>query len=322
MFLHSLFFPNYLPLSDFSVLEKYTFAGNPWFPCEPSFHVNSNNNLINNINNDLIQEKKEPGKLEEKPIEIKIEKEQEKEKKEPEKKKPETNSLFHVKHVQDELFWLVFVAIYGETEYYRNKYNYGKVEIQEKQKIAEKIQDPVFGKKMKWKWTKIQKIEMISDLTNRPQMPIAIMNVLAVYYECTFILVDSTKKVYLNYGSTVAASPSEEEKIYIIYVTSKTGKNGKEKKEYTLDMQPSLDTLQKIQEEYFALEHYERPLKAISNYKKIELDAISCKLGVGTVSAEGKVSAEGTEGEKTSKNEVYDRLRLFLADSAILFLQE
>ena len=213
-----------------------------------------------------------------------------------------------MKNVQDELFWLVFVAIYGETEYYRNKYNYGKVEIQEKQKIAEKIQDPVFAKKMKWKWTKIQKIEMISDLTNRPQMPIVILNALAVYYECTFILVDSAKKVYLTYSQ----DPYSIEKTYIIYVNAKPGSR-KERKEYKLDMQPSLDTLQKIQEEMFALEHYERPLKAISNYKKIELDVISCKLGKGTV---------GAEGEKASKQEVYDRLRLFLADSAILFLQE
>ena len=297
MFLHSLFFPNYLPLSDFSVLEKYQFSLD-------TFHESS---------------REIPILEEEKPMEIK-EKEPEKEKKEPEqekkepeiKKKPETNSLFHVKNVQDELFWLVFVAIYGETEYYRNKYNYGKVEIQEKQKIAEKIMDPVFGKKMKWKWTKIQKIEMISDLTNRPQMPIAILNALAVYYECTFILVDRRKKVYLTYNPDSYSI----EKTYIIYVTSKMG-SGKERKEYTLDMQPSLDTIQKIQEEYFELEHYERPLKAISNYKKIELDAISCKLG--TVGAEGKV---GIEGEKASKQEVYDRLRLFLADSAILFLQE
>ena len=294
MFLHTLFFPNYLPLSDFSVLEPYVFAGNPWFPSggEPSSHVCINNSL----NKKPILEEREK----EKSIEIKEEKEK------PEK---ENNSLFHVKHVQDELFWLVFVAVYGETEYYRNKYNYGKVEIQEKQKIAEKIQDPVFGKKMKWKWTKIQKIEMISDLTNRPQMPVAIFNALAAYYECTFILVDSTKKVYLTYSTDSYSI----EKTYIIYVNASTGKNGKSKKEYTLDMQPSLDTIQKIQEEYFALEHYERPLKAISNYKKIELDVISCKLGQGTV---------GAEGEKASKQEVYDRLRLFLADSAILFLQE
>jgi hypothetical protein len=286
MFLHSLFFPNYLPLSDFSCLEPYVFSLD-------TFHESSREIPI-------LQEKKLI-EIKEKPIEI-------------EKK---TNSLFHVKNVQDELFWLVFVAIYGETEYYRNKYNYGKVEIQEKQKIAEKILDPVFGKKMKWKWTKIQKIEMISDLTNRPQMPIAILNALAVYYECTFILVDRRKKVYLNYSSTSLVSEEKgmdedaREKTYIIYVNAKTG-SGKEKKEYTLDMQPSLDTLQKIQEEYFALEHYERPLKAISNYKKIELDAIATKIGVTSPSLDGG----------TSKNEVYDRLRLHLSDSAILFMQE
>lgn len=289
MFLHSLFFPNYLPLSDFSVLEKYIFSLD-------AFHESS----------------REIPFIEEKKL-IEIEKEPEKEKKEPEKKKPELNSLFHVKNVQDELFWLVFVAIYGETEYYRNKYNYGKVEIQEKQKIAEKIQDPVFGKKMKWKWTKIQKIEMISDLTNQPQMPIAIMNALAVYYECTFILVDRCKKVYLNYSSTSLVSEGEDarEKTYIIYANTSTGQTGKERKgkEYKLDMQPSLDTLQKIQDEYFALEHYERPLKAISNYKKIELDAIATKIG-------------STSDSGASKNEVYDRLRLHLSDSAILFLQE
>ena len=148
-------------------------------------------------------------------------------------------------------------------------------------------------------------------------MPIAIFNVLAAYYECTFILVDSAKKVYLTYSPYSYSI----KKTYIIYVNASTGKNGKSKKEYKLDMQPSLDTLRKIQETYFALEHYERPLKAISNYKKIELDAIATKLGqgtVGTVGAEGKV---GT-GNSASKNEVYDRLRLFLADSAILFLQE
>jgi hypothetical protein len=244
----------------------------------------------------------------ENPILEELEEEKPSEKKEEKK----TNSLFHVKNVQDELFWLVYVAIYGETEYFRNKYNYGKIEIQEKQKIAEKIQDPVFAKKMKWKWTKIQKIEMISDLTNRPQMPIAIMNALAAYYECTFILVDSDKKVYLTYSGISDTDPDSLEKTYIIYVNVKTGgkTDGKAKKEYRLDMQPSLDTLQKIQETYFALEHYERPLKAISNYKKIELDVISCKIGV---------TGSGTS---SSKNEVYDRLRLFLADSAILFLQE
>ena len=295
MFLHSLFFPNYLPLSDFSPLEKYQFAEKDKY----TIPLPMEEKLVS---------------IEEKPMEIKEKKEEEKTQEEEKpsqiiKKEKETNSLFHVKNVQDELFWLVYDAVYGETEYYRNKYNYGKVEIQEKQKIAEKIQDPVFAKKMKWKWTKIQKIEMISDLTNTPQMPIAIFNVLAAYYECTFILVDSAKKVYLTYSPDSYSI----EKTYIIYVNASTGKNGKSKKEYKLDMQPSRESLQKIQEEYFALEHYERPLKAISNYKKIELDVISCKLGQGTV---------GAEGEKASKQEVYDRLRLFLADSAILFLQE
>ena len=283
MFLHSLFFPNYLPLSDFSVLEPYVFS-------------------LDRLSREktIMEEKEKPQ-----------EKKEEKEK--PELKPP----LFHVKNVQDELFWLVFVAIYGETEYYRNKYNYGKVEIQEKQKIAEKIADPAFGKKMKWKWTKIQKIEMISDLTNRPQMPIAIFNALAAYYECTFILVDPVKKVYLNYSSTSFVSENSEEegdareKTYIIYANAKTG-SGKAKIEYKLDMQPSIDTLQKIQEEYFALEHYERPLKAISNYKKIELDVLATKIGLTSSST----------GNSESKNEVYDRLRLHLSDSAILFMQE
>jgi len=298
MFLHSLFFPNYLPLPDFSCLESYQFSLD-------TFHGLSREEIL------IIEEKKDEDKDEEEEKKEPKEPEEPEEPEKPqEKKKPELNSLFHVKNVQDELFWLVFVAVYGETEYYRNKYNYGKVEIQEKQKIAEKIQDPVFAKKMKWKWTKIQKIEMISDLTNRPQMPVAIFNALAVYYECNFILVDRRKKVYLNYSSMVEGEDARE-KTYIIYANASTGKNGKAKKEYTLDMQPSLDTLQKIQDEMFALEHYERPLKAISNYKKIELDAIATKIG----------STSGSTGGE-SKNEVYDRLRLHLSDSAILFLQE
>ena len=318
MFLHTLFFPNYLPLTDFSVLETYMFSvENPSF--SDRFN-NSNNSLLNNSN--IILEKEEPKLSSNLSSGSKTEEEEKSPiiEEEPKlnrnsslgskiEKKIESNTLFHVKNVQDELFWLVFVSIYGETEYFRNKYNYGKVEIQEKQKIAEKIQDAAFTKKMKWKWTKIQKIEMISDLINTPRMPIAIFNAIAAYYECKFILVDSDKKVYLSYDGIPCQDSLE--KTYIIYVHSKPGSKtlGKERKEFSLDIQPSLQTIQKIQDEYFELEHYEHALKAISNYKKIELDTIAVKI---------RLPGLPVGGEKTSKTEVYDRLRLYLSDSIIL----
>ena len=296
MFLHTLFFPNYAPLTDFSVLETYMFSS-------ASLKVEEKIMI------------KEETKKEEKEEEIKKEekKEEEKETKKEEKKiKIESyiqKNGIYVKNVQDEPFWLVFIAIYGVTEYHRNKYNYGKVEIKEKQKIAEKMMTPDFGKKMKWKWTKIQRIEMISDLTNCPKMPLAIFNALATHYECIFILVDVQKKVYIKYG---IHDEKDKENTYLLFINSrsreKERENMKVKKEYRLLDQPSNSLLQQIQEEYFALEHFERPLKAISNYKKIELDVISAKIGVPDIDIR----------EKASKQEVYDRLRLFLSDSVLL----
>ena len=296
MFLHSLFFPQYLPLSDFSNLEPYMFSEKVLW--KENIESAKKEELIPK---EIIKEEKEqekPREEQEKPREEQEKtptKEQEKPKEEQEKPK-EQKKQFYVKNVQDELFWLVYVAIYGETEYYRNKYNYGKLEIQEKQKIAIKMTDAEFNKKMKWKWTKIQRIEMISDLTNTPRMPIAVLNAFATYHDCTFILVDMQKKVYIEYGN-------EESQKHIIFVKTKPAKNGTgSKKEYSLEMDSSC-FLEK--ESYFQLEHYERPLKAISNYKKNELDAISTKLGLPVE-------------EKASKQEVYDRIRLYLSDSAIL----
>jgi len=294
MFLHSLFFPQYLPLSDFSPLNHFMFNEKDLVISEES------KPLIEEPKPLIEEEPREEILINEPKEEILTEKPKEEILVEEPKPQQKQKTTFQVKNVQDDLFWLIFVAIYGETEYYRNKYNYGKVEIQEKQKIAEKMTDAEFNKKMKWKWTKIQRIEMISDLTNTPRMPIAILNALSAYYECMFILVDSQKKVYIEYGT-------ECETKYLIFINTKMGAkthgHASPKKEYLLEMDPSI--FEKIREEYFQLEHYERPLKAISNYKKIELDTISKKLGL-------------EESEKASKQEVYDRLRLYLSDSAIL----
>jgi len=284
MLLHSFFYPELIPVSDFSDFQPFVFQRKDITPLIPP-----------QISIDSFLVEPEPEKKDEiKKIEITIKYLQEK--------------TICAKNVQDGLFWSIYLAVYGETEYYRNKYNYGKIETQEKQKIAEFMRStgaPKLSKMTNYKITRIGTIEIISDLTNSPHMPISALIGTAAFYQRSIYLIDLFKKTCLIFEYRNPDSPPQENPI-ILYQnpnypldTNKITRTLAKMNEYFVDVDSVVQSIEKIQETYHIIENYAKVLKGISVYKKSDLDTIANKIGM--------------EISTISKTELYHQLLVFLA---------
>lgn len=227
-------------------------------------------------------------------------------------------------NVQDGLFWAIYMAVYGETEYYRNKYNYGKIEIQEKQRLAEFMRTEGakgLSAKSNYKLTRIRLLEIISDVTNASHMPISGLIAMAVYYQRDIFLVDISKKNALFFASNrgsinehdeneeIEEGDKEKEKPIILYKnplfpsqeisSEKINRTFSKRNEYFVDIDMSVQPISEIIENYFIIENYDKSLKGISTYKKNELDVIATKVGVDFTTL--------------SKTELYHHLLCFLS---------
>jgi hypothetical protein len=122
---------------------------------------------------------------------------------EPEPPKSETSILetkcLKAVQVQDGLFWSIFIAHHGYDEYLRNKYNYGKIEIQEKQKVAALISSEMTRLKTNYKLTRVFCNEIISDLTTLPKMVYSGLIGMSAYYKSDIIIVDTLKNIYYSF---------------------------------------------------------------------------------------------------------------------------
>ena len=195
MWLHNMFYPNYKSITDYSVFEKFMFLSIPCIEVEePSI---------------LKEIPITPPILKDIPITTPILKEI------PIQTRLEKECLF-AKNVQDGLFWAMYIANYGYNEYNRNKYNYGKVEVQEKEKIAEYLHNNNTNKKQtNYKLTRGFCCEIESDLITKPKMPFSGLIGMCAMYSCNIVVVDLNKKIY--YLFTSQEEKEDLTKTYILY---------------------------------------------------------------------------------------------------------
>lgn len=204
-----------------------------------------------------------------------------------------------VAKVQDGLFWSIYIGVYGYTEFLRNKYNYGKLEVREKQKVAEFVGANTI--KTNYKVTRSFCGEMVADLISLPRMVYSGLIGMCACYKCDIYIVDIVKHTYLSF----LGSGSGTGETIILYRnplhTRKFDSN-----EYFLDIGITIQSLEEIRENYFGIEHYDKPLKGISTYLKPDLEKIAAK----TV-------FNGMKSEETySKQELYNHILLFLSSSS------
>jgi hypothetical protein len=222
-----------------------------------------------------------PKSNEEKPVPIPIQ------------KSNEEIKLFEPKQ-KDSIFWCIFIYIYGYSEYLTIGSRYGNRELEEKQKMITYFKEnPKCLKTTNHKITNGNIQEIYSEYLSF-QNETTLMGVigLAVYYNIRILLVDSSKNIYLDYHIN---DTSTEIKTCILYKNK--GIRGRTKYCFDMSMDENIESDEKIKNTMLCLEHYAKPLKAVSTYKSCELDEIVKKLNINDESI-----------KKIKKQELYNKI--------------
>lgn len=164
---------------------------------------------------------------------------------------------------EDALFWNVFIGVYGESEFRLIGNKFANREWEEKNQIRQAFVDrPKELQTTNHKITLGNIKEMMSEYMTGKTTILGVVG-LAVYYKVQIVLVDEVKKTHLSF------LPQNVEREPCILYKTPVG--------FRLDESTSLET---IRETTFGLEGYTRPLRAISTYKRAELDIIAEKCGM------------------------------------------
>jgi len=211
----------------------------------------------------------------------------------PLKKSSEEIKMFEPKQ-KDTIFWCIFIYIYGYGEYLTIGSRYGNRELEEKQKMITYFKEnPKCLKTTNHKITNGNIQEMYSEYLSF-QNETTLMGVigLAVYYNIRILLVDSSKNIYIDYHTN---DTSTTIKTCILYKNQ--GIRGQTKYCFDMSTDENIESYEKIKNTMLCLEHYTKPLKAISTYKSCELEEIGKKLNIYDESI-----------KKIKKQELYNKI--------------
>jgi hypothetical protein len=164
---------------------------------------------------------------------------------------------------QDTLFWCLFIAKYGYHEYLRVEKQHGRKEMEEKTKIAEFVgkKKNKLSEELEHKITNVFCQEMVTDLLTKPIMPLLSIYGFCCFYECSFLIINEQEKTFLSFLHKNNSTPIS---IYL------------KQNRYSIHLQE--DTESQSLETYISIQHYEKPLRAISHYTKTELEEIAEKI--------------------------------------------
>lgn len=166
---------------------------------------------------------------------------------------------------KDNLFWSIFISVYGSIEYKLIGSKFVNREWDEKNNIR-----TAFINKPKELQTTNQKVtlgnikEMMSEYMTGGKTTLLGLVGMSVYYKVPIYLFDKVKKTHLSFIPQLI-----DRDACILFKTQK----GYEL--YTGD-----DTVETLCECSFSLESYQKPLRAISNYKRSELDTLASDHGL------------------------------------------
>lgn len=173
---------------------------------------------------------------------------------------------------KDTLFWCIFAAVYGESEYLMIGSKYANRELEEKSKmISEFKKSSSELRSMNHKMTLGSIQEMMSEyMTNQIETTFLGLIGFSAYYKIKIVLVDDVKKTHIN------IVPPSYMKTCILYKNNTIKGFAK----YRLFMDDIEKRIEDITNNSFCLEGYSKPLRAISSYKRQEIDDIAKRFGL------------------------------------------
>ena len=186
--------------------------------------------------------------------------------------------LMSVKKSQDPLFWTLFLAKYGETEYKRALKNPNS-EMKEKKIVAEHFHKLGSGKINSDLSIRVSKKgcnKIVEDIITQPKLLLSSIHAFCHYYSFNIYIVDMKKKIYLQF----LLDRHEHFENVILY-----RKQDKNTPEYFVDIpsppaETQLRTINTFKEDLLGLISFEKSLKSVSNYKLSELQQLYTKLGM------------------------------------------
>jgi len=170
---------------------------------------------------------------------------------------------------KDTLFWCLFIANNGITEYETIRQGYSNIEIAEKQKIMTFVKNqPSKLKNTNVKLTNIAIQEIMSDIVTNTTLNIATMVAMSIFYNKRIILTKDND-FYIN------ICPIDDYSQTIILI--KSGKN-----DYGIDMDVTDDKIKQIESDRICLSKHDRPLDVITKYTTEQLKKLAVRFGIDT----------------------------------------
>jgi len=195
-----------------------------------------------------------------------------------------SNQLFEPKQT-DSIYWCVFLYVYGYAEYSMIGSKYGNRELDEKQKMISFFKEnPKALKTINYKITNSNIQEIYSEyLSFQNETTLLGVIGLVVFYNIRILLVDTSKKTYLDYNTN-----NMNNKICVLFKNTCIRNRTK----YTFDMYMTDEKIQTIQKSMLCLEHFNKPLRSISTYKMSELEDITKLLGIYNDNSQKKLKKQ------------------------------
>lgn len=191
------------------------------------------------------------------------------------------------------LFWCVFVAHYGYSEYLRVGNRFQNRELEEKQRMMETLsKNPKQMKEGSMKLTNDAIQEILSGLMVSSNDSFSALVAYSMYYgktiyvvfECSYLVFSNTK------DSDSLAKMLDE--TCVLYQTRKHPKYGGS---YRLESDLTPEKLEQIHSSKIFMEHYAKPFRGISAYKVADLEKMATKIGILDASGKAELYAKVVE---------------------------
>jgi len=182
-----------------------------------------------------------------------------------------TDKQVYYPQKKNSLFWCVFISVYGYNEYYLIGNRFSNKELDVKQSMVHYfMQNTKHFKNSNYKVTNglIQEITAELMINNKSSLLECIA--FSIFFKRHLFIVKHTTYLMFTYQNLEGSEMTSENIVIVHY--------DREKGEYGIDLEPTIHKVDSIRQEKVMLEHYDKPLKGVSNYKVYELEDIGRKL--------------------------------------------